>query len=88
MAELNRVNYLIKYEKENMEENLHKVEDEREKLAKMVTKLNAEKERLKNSKPTTTVKTTSYISSLKPTYEPSKVERTVVQENKENTSFQ
>ncbi len=53
-----------------------------------MSKLNQDKERLKNSKPSSK-NAASYIGSLKTTIEPTKIEKSVVQEyNKENTSFQ
>ena len=70
-----------------MQEKITQLEDDKEKLAKQVSRLNQDKERLKNSKPTS--KNTSYIGTLKTTIEPMKIEKSVVQEyNKENTSFQ
>lgn len=71
-----------------MQEKITQLEDDKEKLAKQVSRLNQDKERLKNSKPATK-NTTSYIGTLKTTLEPMKIEKSVVQEyNKENTSFQ
>lgn len=60
------------------------------KLTKEKEKLNMEKEKLKNARPANS-KTTSFISQMKTTYEPSKIERerpNIVETNKENTSFQ
>lgn len=70
-----------------MQEKITQLEDEKDKLGKQVSRLNQEKERLKNSKPAS--KATSYIGGLKTTLEPMKIEKSIVQEyNKENTSFQ
>jgi outer membrane murein-binding lipoprotein Lpp len=70
-----------------MQEKITQLEDDKEKLAKQVSRLNQDKERLKNSKPA--AKNTSYIGGLKTTLDSTKIEKSVVQEyNKENTSFQ
>jgi predicted nucleic acid-binding Zn-ribbon protein len=86
---MDRENVMFRYERENLEEAMSKLQEEKDKLAKQVSKLNMEKERLKNSKPVSNIKSTSFISTLKTTYEPAKFEKPLVPEtNKENTSYQ
>jgi predicted FMN-binding regulatory protein PaiB len=88
IAETEKDRYGWGFERESLQETITRLEDEKEKLSKQVSKLNQDKERLKNSKPSSKAPT-SYIGSLKTTIEPTKIERTVVQDyNKENTSFQ